>query len=192
VFKLLVFLLQVQRKIDNEEELLNDLRVRHPNYAFRGVQIDAFDMRDQLRLVNEADILIGMHGAGLSHTLFVPPHGGMIELVPKYYGSDNNHFVDLARRRGLALARWINVNSANEMSNYRTRIPVDAMDGLLKQVVTQMCTDSQQTRLDKSHMPGQLNFQKGNAHVKGKRMEVAVRRWDARPVESGRFRPRRL
>jgi hypothetical protein len=38
-----------------------------PNYKIRGVQMDKLPMKEQIFLITKTNILIGMHGAGLSH-----------------------------------------------------------------------------------------------------------------------------
>ena len=38
---------------------------------------------EQVRAVASTDILIGMHGAALTHSLLLPPWGGVMELWPK-------------------------------------------------------------------------------------------------------------
>jgi hypothetical protein len=129
----------IQRKIANEQDIISGLQSLHPNYLIRGVQIDKYSMQDQLSMVSSADVLIGMHGAGLSHVMFVPRHGALIELVPNYYGFDNNHLIDIARWRGLVQAKWVNTNHYNELPNYNTRIPIKVVDELLNDAVVKIC-----------------------------------------------------
>ena len=70
----------VSRKIANEHELVNTNAMYHQHWV-RDAQIDLFDFKQQLQLVVSADILIGMHGAGLTHTLFLAKHAALIELI---------------------------------------------------------------------------------------------------------------
>jgi hypothetical protein len=54
-----------------------------------GVQLNAVDLaemsfKDQIELIDRTDILIGAHGNGFSHTLFLNPYSTVIELYPKH------------------------------------------------------------------------------------------------------------
>jgi capsular polysaccharide biosynthesis protein len=109
----------VQRKIANENELIQSITEKHRgSWTVRGVQIDLFPVTEQLRIIGETDVLVAMHGAGLSHVLFMPRHGALIELEPRSQ-SANTHFADLALWRGLFYRRWKNTDSRNEVSVHR-------------------------------------------------------------------------
>ena len=113
------FFVNSQRKIANEDELIRSIAARHQgNCTVRGVQLDLLSFTDQLRVIGQADVLIGMHGAGLSHVLFMPNHGALIELEPKN-AKENTHFADMALWRGLLYRRWRNGNSSFEVRSSR-------------------------------------------------------------------------
>jgi hypothetical protein len=150
----------VQRKIANEEELISSLSTRRRNLRVRGVQIDKYSMTDQLKMAAESDILVGMHGAGLSHTLFLPRHGALVELVSLSSDYENTHFADLAIWRGLAYYRWVNTDPRNEVGPQLTRLPVDAIDQLLQSVVTEMCSTNRRPRINAFTYHEQLIQQK--------------------------------
>ncbi|KAK8383620.1 hypothetical protein O3P69_015827 [Scylla paramamosain] len=59
----------------------------------------------RLQLQNDqwSDIFIGMHGAGLTHLLFLPDWAVIFEL---YNCGDANCYQDLARLRGLKYLTW--------------------------------------------------------------------------------------
>ena len=44
------------------------------------VALETLSMQDQLRLIRQAQVLVGNHGAGLTHTLFLQPHSHVLEL----------------------------------------------------------------------------------------------------------------
>ena len=65
----------------------------------REVDFADFTMREQLRLVRETDVLVGVHGAGLTHAMFLKPGAAVAEIIPP----DLNHkgFRNLALMRSL-------------------------------------------------------------------------------------------
>ncbi|XP_074646887.1 uncharacterized protein LOC141902861 [Tubulanus polymorphus] len=128
----------VSRKIKNEQELVNSITNKYHNIRIKAIQIDKFDMASQLKMVNEADILVGMHGAGLSHTLFLPKHAGVIEFYPAYWASSNIHFKAMAHWRKLHYERWVNRDRHNESPNHYTRIPPGVMTSLLQNILNKL------------------------------------------------------
>ena len=136
----------VSRKIANERELLNFTKGTFPQFQVRGVQIDLFEFKHQLQLVASADILVGMHGAGLTHTVFLPKHAALIELIPSYWSHmSHDHFRALARWRHLDYFQWENENEANELPGSYTNIPTDVLHNLLKKAIAKMCDTKQTT-----------------------------------------------
>lgn len=64
--------------------------------------------KDQLRITSNTDIFIGIHGAGLTHLLFLPKWASLFEL---YNCEDPNCYKDLARLRGVHYVTWENSSS---------------------------------------------------------------------------------
>ena len=129
----------VSRKIKNEDELLNAVQSLLAGHNVYGVQIDKYPMKTQLLLISKADLLIGMHGAGLSHTLFLPKHAGLIEFYPVYWSTSNQHFKSMAKWRGLHYATWNNVDSNNELPDKYTIVDVNKVIEMVKQIRGYMC-----------------------------------------------------
>lgn len=63
------------------------------------------DFKEQLWVTRNTDILVGMHGAGLTHVLFLPLWATVFEL---YNCGDPNCYQDLARWRGVQYVTWDN------------------------------------------------------------------------------------
>lgn len=61
--------------------------------------------KDQLRISSNSDVFIGIHGAGLTHLLFLPKWASLFEL---YNCEDPNCYKDLARLRGVNYVTWEN------------------------------------------------------------------------------------
>ncbi len=64
------------RHISNEEELFPILEKR----GFSIVAMEDFSLEDQIRLVGEAEILVGLHGAGLTHMLWMRNGAAVLEI----------------------------------------------------------------------------------------------------------------
>lgn len=58
---------------------------------------------DQVNITANSDILIGIHGAGLTHCLFLPDYAVLFEL---YNCEDEFCYKDLARLRGVKYMTW--------------------------------------------------------------------------------------
>jgi len=94
----------VGRQLENEEELLAAAG------GLRGVNVTRADLAGmdaaaQVALIARTDVLVGMHGAALTHALYLPPHAGVLELWPK--PADMwRCFEHIAAMSGLSYVRW--------------------------------------------------------------------------------------
>lgn len=66
----------------------------------------ATSFRDQLKIWNEADIVVSVHGSQLTNSLFMAPHAAFIEVFMPYYNND-----DLAKLASLARVNHIKLLS---------------------------------------------------------------------------------
>lgn len=92
------------RRILNQVELVNALKtvplleVNVVDYKYKEVPF-----LEQLRITHNSDVFIGMHGAGLTHLLFLPDWAVVFEL---YNCEDESCYRDLARLRGIRYVTW--------------------------------------------------------------------------------------
>ncbi|KAJ7998974.1 hypothetical protein DPEC_G00210560 [Dallia pectoralis] len=92
------------RQILNQQELLDameaipSLEVRVVDYKYKDISF-----LEQLRITHNTDIFIGIHGAGLTHLLFLPDWAVVFEL---YNCQDESCYRDLARLRGIRYVTW--------------------------------------------------------------------------------------
>ncbi|XP_075526517.1 EGF domain-specific O-linked N-acetylglucosamine transferase-like isoform X6 [Dermacentor variabilis] len=93
------------RRILNEDELLAAAR-KLPDASVQRVHFNhATDFRHQIEVMANTDVLIGMHGAGLTHVLFQPDWAVLFEI---YNCDDPVCYKDLARLRGVRYLTWEN------------------------------------------------------------------------------------
>jgi glycoprotein 2-beta-D-xylosyltransferase len=111
-----------ERKFANAEAMIRALAAM-PGVSVRAVAMEALTVGEQVTLASNTDVLVGMHGAGLVHALFLPPWAGIVELYPAYCSTRRRHFRRLAAWRGLAYRRWRNRDPAREHPDHRTEIP---------------------------------------------------------------------
>lgn len=69
------------RKIINEDELIKILK----EYNFTIVNLDEMNVIEQIALFKNAQIVIGIHGAGLANLLFCSQNVRVLELFPQFY-----------------------------------------------------------------------------------------------------------
>uniref|UniRef100_A0A8D0H8C2 EGF domain-specific O-linked N-acetylglucosamine transferase n=1 Tax=Sphenodon punctatus TaxID=8508 RepID=A0A8D0H8C2_SPHPU len=92
------------RKILNQDELVKALKtvslfqVRVVDFKYKELEFT-----EQLKITHNSDIFIGMHGAGLTHLLFLPDWAAVFEL---YNCEDERCYLDLARLRGVHYVTW--------------------------------------------------------------------------------------
>uniref|UniRef100_A0A673HZS8 EGF domain-specific O-linked N-acetylglucosamine transferase n=1 Tax=Sinocyclocheilus rhinocerous TaxID=307959 RepID=A0A673HZS8_9TELE len=92
------------RRIINQQELINALKTV-PLFEVKLVDYKYKEMPflEQIRVTHHSDIFIGMHGAGLTHLLFLPDWAVIFEL---YNCQDESCYRDLARLRGVHYMTW--------------------------------------------------------------------------------------
>lgn len=110
------------RNILNVNELVQEIR-QNTSYNVRVVSFERYyylldlkfndfgtinfgrntKFREQLEITRNTDVFIGMHGAGLTHLLFLPKWATIFEL---YHCEDPACYKDLARIRGINYITW--------------------------------------------------------------------------------------
>ncbi|KAI2809919.1 hypothetical protein BLOT_001072 [Blomia tropicalis] len=99
------------RQVLNEDKLIFAMKNELLNMNNLKFEIKSVDLNhqmpflEQIAITSKTDILIGMHGAGLTHTLFQPDYGLLFEL---YNCKDVDCYRDLARLRGTHYLTWRN------------------------------------------------------------------------------------
>lgn len=93
-----------QFKSDCEKELINKIRAL-PNVELSIVDFAPISFREQVQIVANTDVLLGVHGNGLSHALLLPEGAALIEIFPK--NSFKVEYRIITKARGLDYFGWI-------------------------------------------------------------------------------------
>ncbi|CAH0603178.1 unnamed protein product [Chrysodeixis includens] len=91
------------RSILNEKAIVDALNKVEGYEVQRVVYDKTVPFLRQLEITHNTDVLIGMHGAGLTHLLFLPDWAAVFEV---YNCEDPNCYLDLTRLRGLKYVTW--------------------------------------------------------------------------------------
>ncbi|CAL7950413.1 unnamed protein product [Xylocopa violacea] len=95
------------RNILNEDELVKALK-ENPEYKVKKVIYNKkISFKKQLEITRNSDIFIGIHGAGLTHLMFLPDWAAVFEI---YNCEDPGCYKDLARLRGVKYYTWENTS----------------------------------------------------------------------------------
>ncbi|KAI1182217.1 hypothetical protein F5B17DRAFT_201741 [Nemania serpens] len=95
---------QENRRLQNQTHLFAELGRRNPHITVQMVDFAAIPLSEQLRIARETDVLVGVHGAGLTHIMFMRQGAGaLVEIQPQ--GLDHHGFKNVAGMRGLGYFR---------------------------------------------------------------------------------------
>jgi len=73
-----------RRRLSNEEELENELQ----KLGFKIVRLEAYSFIQQVDIINNAEIIIAPHGAGLANLVFAEKTTKVIEIFPHWLYND--------------------------------------------------------------------------------------------------------
>ena len=89
----------------NHKEFIDTLSLI-PNVHVQSVALQDLSFRDQLLLLANTSVLIGVHGSGLVNVLFLPKGASAVEIFP--YKIQRRSYEDLARIMGIRYSAWRN------------------------------------------------------------------------------------
>jgi capsular polysaccharide biosynthesis protein len=115
-----------RRPLRNEAELEQALSER----GFRSLSFAELDLAAQMRAVQEADVILAPHGAGLAHLIAARPGTRVMELLPLFAGdrAPMSIFARLSRVRHLRHTLWLQPVAA-EASHWQVRV-ADIVDAI--------------------------------------------------------------
>jgi protein O-GlcNAc transferase len=97
---MVTFIDRRHRRLENQDALFAELGRRHPRVTIRMIDFAAIPLAEQLSVVRDTDLLVGVHGAGLTHIMFMREGlGTVVEIQPA--SLDQYGYRNLAIKRGL-------------------------------------------------------------------------------------------
>ena len=94
------------RRLANQAALMAALRARYPGIDVQEVDFGAMSFAEQLAVAQDTDVLVGVHGAGLTHTMFLREQStAVVEIQPTDMGNAYMGFRNLANMRGISYFR---------------------------------------------------------------------------------------
>ncbi|KAI9733653.1 MAG: hypothetical protein M1834_003255 [Cirrosporium novae-zelandiae] len=73
---------QGQRKFLDQDHHLKQLQSRYPRIKVQSIDFAALTFPEQLRVIRKTNILVGVHGAGLTHQMFLRNGSTVVEIQP--------------------------------------------------------------------------------------------------------------
>ncbi|KIN05182.1 glycosyltransferase family 61 protein [Oidiodendron maius Zn] len=105
------------RRLQNQTTLFEELQKRNPYIVVRLIDFAAIPFSEQLRVTRETDVLVGVHGAGLTHSIFMREGAGaVVEIQPQ--GLEHYGFRMVATMRGLS---YFHVHAASKSHDLQRR-----------------------------------------------------------------------
>lgn len=125
---------KLDRRFANETEMTGTAEGVFPKAVVSVVDLGAMSLEEQLQLINQTDLLIGMHGAGMTHALFLPEGARVIEFFPRHFPPSNDHFRNITLWRHQPYQRWQNLRASRETLDGATVIPSRVLRRLLRRL----------------------------------------------------------
>ncbi|KAH6676455.1 hypothetical protein B0J14DRAFT_585578 [Halenospora varia] len=94
------------RKLKDMETYVANAKARWPEVTFQTIDFASMHLAEQIKVIRETDVLLGLHGAGLTHIFWLPEESSVIEIqAPNRREPDGRPYTLF---RNLAKARNIN------------------------------------------------------------------------------------
>ena len=88
-----------KRRLIDQDNYIAALRKAHPYVTVDILDYASYKFEEQLKISATTDILVGVHGAGLTHAIFMPRGSAIVEFMP--FNLDYRGFKNIAKMRGI-------------------------------------------------------------------------------------------
>ena len=82
------------RMLIDEDSLIDELKKTFPGIL--KVDFGKISAKESVKIVSSSDVMVGVHGAGLMWSAFLPRHGGLVEIFGGDRGPSNRHYHNVA------------------------------------------------------------------------------------------------
>lgn len=93
------------RRVVNEEDVISVLQ----KFNFRVIAFEDYSFADQVELMSATELLVSIHGAGLTNMIFMPSGGKILELIPKKNGIFDFNLVRMSTKHDSCYLRLASV-----------------------------------------------------------------------------------
>lgn len=88
-----------------EKKLLDSIAAQFPQYRLKTVKLENYTFAEQIQLFRNTKVLIGAHGNGLTHELFLPNDSLVVEIFPEgAFTMDYQYFAELVGHKYFAVS----------------------------------------------------------------------------------------
>lgn len=124
---------QIVRRLDNEDEIVTALEAKagQANLHMLNGLFSAMSMKEQVQAALDSCVIVGAHGAGLTHILFAPPGVHMLELQPPAF--QRPHFIAYSTWSGARHHLWALGSSTPPVSEVVNRVVQIAQGAVVEQ-----------------------------------------------------------
>jgi protein O-GlcNAc transferase len=71
-----------KRRLLHQDDYLAALTKNHPSVDIQVVDFGHLALAEQIRVAHHSDIIVGVHGAGLTHGMWLPSSSAIVEVLP--------------------------------------------------------------------------------------------------------------
>lgn len=97
-----------------------------PDAEIRTADFATLTLREQIRIAAESDVLVGVHGAGLTHVLWMRPGTKLVEIIPP--ATERACFGNLAAWVGVRHATWQDADPTEDERRTAVHTPLVRVD----------------------------------------------------------------
>lgn len=131
----------ISRKLSKRRKIVNELEVEEilTHYGFESVFLENLSVSDQAKLMNESEIVISLHGAGMTNCLFMQANSYLIEIIPSVRSLKDFRF-PFWRMSSIIQLHYFSLFSdtinKNEMDLYDrdTIVNIEQLESIFKQI----------------------------------------------------------